>query len=167
VVDKDSVDRGLERLLVEEREKTEIEMRMGMAKARLAAGDDRVTMGEMWGDRYSRIHAIRDVKAATGLPIMVAKAIVDSYVWDRARTIDAAIEYARGELPQHLDLKPKMNTKKWLELREEIEAEPDLETYRCKKLQLYLYLLSRSPQYRAICAKGEALIERRLRWGQQ
>jgi hypothetical protein len=162
-VDKDKFDRGLQRLLVEEREKAEIEMRMGMASARLDAGDRTVTLGEMWGDPYNRIDATRDVKAATGLPIMEAKALVDGYKWDRARTIDAAVEYACGELPRHLDLKPKMNTRKWLKVREEIEAEPDLEVYRCKKVQLYLYLLSRSTRYANICKRGEARIER-PRW---
>jgi hypothetical protein len=160
-VDKDAMDRSLERLLVEEQERVEIEMRMGMANARLAAGDGSVTLGEMWGNRYSLIHAIREVRAACGLPIMEAKAFVDAYKWDRARTIDAAVEYSRGELPRHLDLKPSMRTKNWLEAREAIEAEPDLETYRCKKAQLYLYLLSRSRRYANICERGEARLERR------
>jgi ribosomal protein L7/L12 len=161
-VDKveDQVDRGLERLLVEEQEKVENEMRAGMAKARLAAGDRSVTMFEMWGDPYNRIHAIREVQAASGLSIMEAKAFVEAYKWDRARTIEAAVEYARGELPRHLDLKPAMSTKKWLESREVIEAEPDLETYRCKKVQLYLYLLGRSTRYANICKQGEARLER-------
>jgi hypothetical protein len=141
-------------------------MRMGMASARLDAGDRTMTLGEMWGDPYSRIHVIRDAKAATGLPIMVAKAFVDAYKWDRARTIEAACEYARGKLPRHLDLEPKMKTKKWLEIREAIEAEPDLERYRCMKVQLYIYLLSRSTRYSNICKRGEARIER-PRWDDQ
>jgi hypothetical protein len=44
--DEDQVDRALEQLLVEEQEKVESEMRAGMAKARLAAGNGSVTMGE-------------------------------------------------------------------------------------------------------------------------
>jgi len=80
---------------------------------------------------------------------------------DRTRTIEAAIEYSRGELAQHLDLKPSMSTKDWLEIRETIEAEPDLETYRCKKAQLYLYLLTQSTTYANICKDGEARLERR------
>jgi hypothetical protein len=43
------------------------------------------------------------------------------------------MEYSRRELAQHLDLKPSMSTKDWLEIREEIEAKSDLETHRCKK----------------------------------
>ena len=52
-----------------------------------------------------------------------------------------------------------MSTKDWLEIRVAIEAEPDLETYRCKKAQLYLYLLTRSTRYANICKRGEAHIE--------
>jgi hypothetical protein len=43
------------------------------------------------------------------------------------------MEYSRRELAQHLDLKPSMSTKDWLEIREASEAESDLETHRCKK----------------------------------
>jgi hypothetical protein len=159
-VDKDAVDRGLERLLVEEQERAEIEMRSGMADARLAVGDDTVKMSEWWGDLYNRINAIKDVRAASGLGLYESRAFVDAYKWDRARTIDAAVEYARGELPRHLDLKPGMSTKKWLAIRKAIEAEPDLDIYRCKKAQLYLYLLGRSTRYANICKRGEARLER-------
>ena len=154
-MDNEALDRGLERLLVEEQEKAEIEMREGMARARLSVGDGSVKMFEVWGDPYSRIHAIKAVKDATGLPLMEAKALVDAYRWDRARTIEAAVEYSRGELPRHLDLKPTMPTKQWLAIRREIEAEPDIEVYRCKKAQLYLYLLTRSTRYANICKSGE------------
>jgi hypothetical protein len=154
-MDNEARDRGLERLLVEEQEKAEIEMRVGMAHARLSAGDSGVTMFEAWGDPYNRIDAIKDVRRATGLPLMKSKALVEAYKWDRARTIEAAIEYSRRELAQHLDLKPSMSTKDWLKIREAIEAEPDLETYRCKKAQLYLYLLTRSRRYANICKRGE------------
>jgi hypothetical protein len=140
--DKDAVDQGLERLLVEEQERAEIEMRVGMAGARLAVGDGSVTIFEIFGDPYSRISVIKDVRSTSGLQFMEAKAIVEAFKWDRTRTIDAAVEHSRGELPQHLDLKASLSTKKWLEAREAIEAEPDLETYRCMKAQLYLYLLT-------------------------
>jgi len=155
------MDRGLERLLVEEQERAEIDMWAGMASTRLSAGDVSVTLFEAWGDPYNRIDAIKDVRHATGLPLMKAKALVDAYVWDRARTIDAAVEHSRGELPQHFDLKPSMSTREWLEIRQTIEGEPDLETYRCKKAQLYLYLLTRSRRYANICERGEARLERR------
>jgi hypothetical protein len=154
-VDNEGLDRGLERLLIEEQEKAEIEMREGMARARLAAGDGSVQMGEVWGWPYDLIRTIREARNATGLPLMVVKALVDAYTWDRARTIEAATEYSRGELPQHLDLKPTMPTKQWLAIRKEIEAEPDVEVYRCKKAQLYLYLLTRSTRYANICKRGE------------
>jgi hypothetical protein len=154
-MDKDAIDRGLDRLLVEEREKVEIDIRADTAAARLSAGDGSVTVFEAWGDPYNRIDAIRAVKTATGLPLLEAKALVEAYKWDRTRTIAAAVEYSRGELPRHLNLTPGMSTKKWLEVRETIEAEPDLETYRCKKAQLYLYLLSRSTRYTNICKRGE------------
>ena len=156
---KDAMDRGLERLLVEEQERAEIEMRADTAAVRLAAGDRGVTVFELWGDPYNRIPAISDVRRASGLPFKEAKALVDALKWDLARTIEAAIEYSRGEMPQHLDLKPSMSTKDWLEIRVAIEAEPDLETYRYKKAQLYLYLLSRSTRYANICKRGEDHIE--------
>jgi hypothetical protein len=159
-MDNDAIDRSLERPLVEEQEKAEIETRASMARARLSAGDRSVTMFEAWGDPYNRINAIKDVRRATGLPLVKAKALVEAYVWDRARTIEASIEYSRGELAQHLDLKPSMSTKDWLEIRETIEAESDLEAYRCKKAELYLYLAGRSSRYVNICKRGEALLER-------
>jgi hypothetical protein len=160
-MDNDAIVRGLERPLVEEQERAEIEMRAGMAHARLSAGDRSVTMFEAWGDPYNRIDALKDVRSTSGLPLREAKALVEAYKWDRVRTIEAAIEYSRGDLVQHLDLKPSMRTKDWLRIRETIEAEPDLETYRCKKAQLYLYLLARSPRYANICKDGEARLERR------
>jgi hypothetical protein len=89
---------------------------------------------------------------------MEAKAFVYVYKWDR--TIEATVEYARRELSRHLDLKPAMgDTKKWLEIRAGIEAEPDLDSYRCKKAQLFLYLLSRSTRNANICKRGETQIE--------
>jgi len=39
-----------------------------------------------------------------------------------------------------------MKTKRWIAVREAIEAEQDLEVYRCKKARFYIYLLGRSPQ---------------------
>jgi hypothetical protein len=51
-----------------------------------------------------------------------------------------------------------MSTEGWLEARKTIEAEPDLETYRCKKAQQYLYLLKRSTRYANICKDGERVM---------
>ena len=98
-MDKDAMDQGLERLLVEEQERAEIEMRADTAAVRLGAGDRSVKVFELWGDPYNRIHAISDVRRASGLPLKEAKALVDALKWDRARTIEAAIEYSRGEMP--------------------------------------------------------------------
>jgi hypothetical protein len=115
----------------------------------------------MWGWHYSLIRAIKEVMDKAGLSLDKAKSFVEAYAWDRTRTIEAACENARGELPQPLDLKSKMSTKEWLEIREAIEAEPDLEIYRCEKVQLYMYLRSRSKRYENLCKRGEARIRRR------
>jgi hypothetical protein len=150
----DAVSRGLHRLLVEEREKDEIEMRRGMAGARLAVGDVSVSVGEVYGDPYNLIAAIKDVRGATRLGLRESKAFVDAYRWDRHRTIEAAREYASGRLPEYLELKPKMSAKECRWLLAEIEAEPEIERYRCKRAQLYLYLTTRSTRHQNMVAYG-------------
>ena len=143
----DAVDQGLHRLIVEEREKTEIEIRREMASARLAVGDGSVTVWEFLGDPYNLIDAVRDVRKATGLGMFECKAFVDAYKWDRERTVEAAREYVIGRLPRYLTLKPKMSVREWARVRANIEAEPDIERYRCQLAQLYLYLTTRSTRF--------------------
>jgi hypothetical protein len=87
--------------------------------------------------------------------ILKSKAFVDAYKWDRQRTIEAAREYQiLGKLPCG-ELKAKMSAREFRRLRAEIEAEPDIERYRRKLVQLYLYLTTRSQQYRNAVARDE------------
>jgi hypothetical protein len=77
-MDKDATDRGPERLMAEERERAEIEMRADMARARMRAGDGTVTLSEAFGDPYNLLDAIRDVRRATDLPLYEAKLLLSS-----------------------------------------------------------------------------------------
>jgi ribosomal protein L7/L12 len=86
-IDKDAMDRGLHRLLVEERERIESEMRADMARARVAAGDNSVTISELAGEPYNRIKVLKLLQDAWRLPLREAKALVDAYKGDRVRTI--------------------------------------------------------------------------------
>jgi ribosomal protein L7/L12 len=55
-----------------------------MCHARLSADGSSVTMFEVWGDPYNRIDSIKDVRRATGLPLMESKALVEAYKCDCA-----------------------------------------------------------------------------------
>jgi hypothetical protein len=111
-------------------------------------GDGGVKVWELSGAPYNTIDVVHDIRRVTGLSPPVIRANVRGYRWDRERTIKAAVEYLRGELPQYLELKPKTSVKRWLTIRQEVEAEPDTERYKCKKVQLYLYRNTRSTRFR-------------------